>query len=375
MNSKNRPQVIYIQNSVHLAGAQKSLSRILASKAIADYNPILVASSTGWLTEFAESIGVDVISTKFPSSRSVAGRFWGNESFARKIRSKVRAIQRKVDRNRPLIIHGNDHPDSLLTYQISKMLSARSVITLRTPNMSRRDFFKYQCDRHEAIVSVGDHLFQEARSYAPGRHHALVYNGVTDEEFYPVGNPKPSPISRVLVLGAADERKGWQDLFDALFLLEQSGKCEIFPEFVFLGEQYGIDMEEHFKSNRLKKFKVKFMKQVQDYADVIRSFPLVIHTSRNESFGMAALETVAAGVPLLAADTGMIRQFVENEDFLFPSGDTISLADRLIFLFRLSQIEINQSFAPKQRQARVKSRFSTTQTLASLTKIYDSGIS
>lgn len=366
-DQKGKPQVIFVQNSVHLAGAQKSLSRVLASTVLGDYEPILITSVSGWLTKFAESVGVTVITSKFPSSRSLKAKLYNNKQFAKSISLKIRLL---LTEGRAIVVHANDHPDSIIALEISKALSAQSVITLRTPGMSKRDFFKYQCHQHDAIISVGDDLHNRASAWAPNCQHVLIYNGVTSDEFYPPRDVRPEPINRVLVLGSADERKGWQDLFSALSIIENSTAVKIFPEVVFLGDQFGVNPAERFQANSLKKFKVSFQQPVEDYAGVIRSFPLVIHPSRSESFGMSALETVAAGVPLLAASTGMIPQFIGNEDFLYPPGDIESLVKRISTLFDLDECEIAKRFKIEVRQNYIETHFTTQQTLNKLSEIY-----
>jgi glycosyltransferase involved in cell wall biosynthesis len=48
-----------------------------------------------------------------------------------------------------------------------------------------------------------------------------------------------------------------------------------------------------------------------------------------ESFGMAALEVLAAGVPLLSSRTGVIEQVQYRNEMLFPPHQPRALADSL----------------------------------------------
>ncbi|TVP78153.1 MAG: glycosyltransferase [Puniceicoccaceae bacterium] len=363
-------QVIYVQNSVHLAGAQKSLSRILSSPEIQKLAPILVTSKEGWLTTYARTFGIQVFSPHFPKSRSLPGRLFANRLFGKNLAGKLNNYLVSEAR---LIVHANDHPDSILGYRLAQSLDAKSVLTLRTPGMTKRDFFKYGCDRHDVIISVGDALFESAQEWFPAGNHMKVYNGVLPDEFYSSVPIKPGEsIEKVLVLGSTSPRKGWQDLVEALLIIEKSGEIESFPQIVFLGDQYGKDPKELFSTDRLKKFKLLFLDPVENYAETIRSFPLVIHPSRSESFGMSVLETVAAGTPILAAATGMIPEFIKNKNFLYPPGETDYLAKSMIRLLKQDQASIMADFELEQIHAKIKRDFSTNKTVELLVNAYTS---
>jgi alpha-1,3-rhamnosyl/mannosyltransferase len=58
----------------------------------------------------------------------------------------------------------------------------------------------------------------------------------------------------------------------------------------------------------------------------------VVHPSRHESFGLAPVEVLAAGVPLLCSRTGAIAEIQDDGQFLFEPGDITGLADRLAAL-------------------------------------------
>ncbi len=51
--------------------------------------------------------------------------------------------------------------------------------------------------------------------------------------------------------------------------------------------------------------------------ELTREYELVINASRGETFGMAAIEVIAAGISLLSSRTGVIEKVIENEGLLF----------------------------------------------------------
>jgi len=61
----------------------------------------------------------------------------------------------------------------------------------------------------------------------------------------------------------------------------------------------------------------------------VLGYDLVINPSRMESFGTAAIEVLAAGVPLLSSRTGVIEQVQESAEMLFPPHRPEALASAL----------------------------------------------
>jgi glycosyltransferase involved in cell wall biosynthesis len=71
-------------------------------------------------------------------------------------------------------------------------------------------------------------------------------------------------------------------------------------------------------------------------ADLMASVDLVVTPSPTETFGLAALEAMASGTPVLAADKGGVAELVSRScgGMLFPSGDRAGLAQAAIDLLQ-----------------------------------------
>jgi len=65
---------------------------------------------------------------------------------------------------------------------------------------------------------------------------------------------------------------------------------------------------------------------------VLRGAELFLLPSATESFGLAALEAMACGVPVIASDAGGIPEVVENgkTGYLAPPGDAAAMAERAL---------------------------------------------
>jgi len=77
---------------------------------------------------------------------------------------------------------------------------------------------------------------------------------------------------------------------------------------------------------RLGRFSVNFIGHHDNFKELTLKYELVINASRGETFGMAPLEVIAAGIPLLSSRSGIIEKVVENESLLFEPQNPQSLA-------------------------------------------------
>ena len=353
--------VVYLQDRTHRAGAQTCLARILRHSAMRRWNPILVCSRTGWLTRESEQAGVVVVREQFPRSRSLTGRLYGNGAFARHVADRLRSIG-----SGRLIVHANDHLEGLMGLKLAAALGARSAIFLRSPGMTRDDYFKYRCNDYGLIAAVGDELQARTQAWDPGRRIELVHDGIEGDEFAPPMPKAPKPPGRILVIGSALDWKGWADLTEALYLLERE-KALPPTNFCFTGDEPAISAND-LKLSRLTSMRCNFLGRVEAFRDLVRGYDLVINPTRMESFGMAAIEVLAAGVPLLSSRTGVIEQVQEREEMLFPPSRPAALAAALQHLLTNWN---TVDFGVARAQENIRSRFLIDHTVARIAAAYE----
>jgi glycosyltransferase involved in cell wall biosynthesis len=334
---------VFLQGRTHRAGAQTCLARLLRHKAMRRWNPVLVCSAQGWLTRECERENIPFICEAFPKSRSLFGRWFENARFVTAVTLKLQAASvRDVG-----IVHANDHIEGLLGRELAKALRARSAIFLRSPGMTRRDYFKYRCNEYDMIAAVGNELCARAQAWDSSRSVELIHDGLEPDEFA-AAKPRPGlPPTKVLVIGSSLDWKGWADLTEALYLLERN--AALLPlVFDFTGNRPD-EKANDLKLDRLHRHRCNFIGRVETFRDLVRSYDLVINPTRMESFGMAALEVLAAGVPLLSSRTGVIEQVQSCAEMLFPPRQTEALAVALKnILLRWVDIDFGVPAAQKQ---------------------------
>ncbi|KAF0175113.1 MAG: group 1 glycosyl transferase [Limisphaerales bacterium] len=350
-------RAVFLQKRAHRAGAQTCLARMLRHEGMRPWNPVLVCSEPGWLTTECERNGVAVLVQPFPSSRALTARLWGNAAFARRVTKRVAALP-----GTPVIVHANDHWEGLLGLAGARELRARTVMHLRSPGMREADYWKYRCGDYDSVVAVGDEIQARAKGWDAAKDIRLVHDGIEPSEFSP---PKPKAAEfprRVLVLGSPLDWKGWADLTEALFQLEQAGAL---PElqFDFTGAQPD-PAQNDLKLGRLRRARCNFLGRVEMFRELVLGYDLVINPSRMETFGMAAVEVLAAGVPLLTTRVGILDQAQAQAELLVVPHQPAALATALKNLLQnWPAIE----FGLARSQENLRAKFLVGHTVAKLT--------
>lgn len=339
-----RQSILYVQMRPQRAGAQTCLFRLIRHDRVRQWNPILLTSSEGWLTNECARIGIPVMCEPFPSSRSLSARLWGNASFARRVERRLRDAALA-----PTVVHANDHLEGLLGLSIARRLNAQTMLFLRSPGMTDRDYFKYRCDQYRIVAAVCDLLHERARAWEPRREIQLIHDGIEEDDFAPLKPKAKQAPSRLLIVGSPLPWKGWADLTEALYILEQKGVARPL-EVDFTGVE-PVPRDNDLKLNRLKSVTARFLGRVEGFRELLREYDLVVVPSRMECFGTAAVETLAAGVPLLTTRTGAAVTLLDNAELVVPPGKPALLAEALQKIFdRWSDVD----FGVEEAQGRIR---------------------
>jgi glycosyltransferase involved in cell wall biosynthesis len=146
---------------------------------------------------------------------------------------------------------------------------------------------------------------------------SVTPNGVDSREFKEVSR-KPSKIFKVLVHGAADERKNITNVLKAARLLADEGrnfqmniigmdeaelKCTRYPQ---EAAEMGLGRYVEWRG------KVPDEKMRQTYTEA----DLLLYPSRWEGFGLPVLEAFACGVPVVTSNTTSLPEVAGNAALL-----------------------------------------------------------
>ena len=188
-----------------------------------------------------------------------------------------------------------------------------------------------------------------------GRVH-IVPNAIRCDDFPPRTVPRHQGTVRILFLGFVSARKGLDELLAAVQELVRTG-CTGFELDIVGGEEdrgrlahyrqlyrdAGLAERARFHGTRVGREKLGFLQR----ADIF------VLPSRNESFGIANLEAMASGLPVVSTRTGAIPEYLESgvHGLLVDPGDAQGLAAALRRLIADADLRARLG-AAAQRRAR-----------------------
>lgn len=146
-----------------------------------------------------------------------------------------------------------------------------------------------------------------------------------------VVDPLPRPDGHVVgYLGRLDPRKGVEDLVRGVGLLAAPGAHLLVAGRAHAGTD-GYVAGLHELARQQVPGRVDFVGQLDEPWPLLAAADVLVVPSLAEPFGRVAVEAQRAGVAVLAADAGGLREIVTDgyDGLLFPPGDPAALARRL----------------------------------------------
>jgi len=167
------------------------------------------------------------------------------------------------------------------------------------------------------IIAVSDSVRDVlTRAGVPSKKIVVIHTGI---ELPTLPPHRPHDTFVIGHMGAFTAEKGQEVAIAAARLLPRT-------KFILAGEGPRLaDLRRGAPSN------VSFPGFLDDRAAFFASLDLFVMPSRSEAWGLAALEAMAHGVPVIASDIGGLREIVEagRSGWLFPAGDAAALASAI----------------------------------------------
>lgn len=221
-------------------------------------------------------------------------------------------------------------------------------ITLVGQEQSFRSITRFSIEQSDALTAVSTYLKDETFNAfgCTGCEIEVIPNFVDLKTYYPAESTScrmafASPGTRVLM--HISNFRELKRVPDTIAVLERIRK-EIPSVLVLVGDgPTRLEAEEEVRRRGLDD-SVQFLGKMDGIGDLLRSADLFLLPSASESFGLAALEAMACGVPVIGSRVGGLPEVVEDgsSGFLLEVGDVDAMTARSLELLtnekRLSEM-------------------------------------
>lgn len=209
---------------------------------------------------------------------------------------------------------------------------------------------EFSINESDVVTSVSESLKQDTlKAFDITNEIKVIPNFIDNEQYMPekcvcCRNNFAEPKEKV-ILHTSNLRKvkRIQDVISAFNIIQK----QIPSKLIIAGEGPEWDLADQLIQEYGIQDKVKSLGMVSDLNDVLKAADLFILPSEQESFGLAALEAMAANVPVISSNAGGLPEV--NIDgfsgFVCPVGDVEMMAQKAIYILededRLKQFSKN----------------------------------
>ncbi len=210
-------------------------------------------------------------------------------------------------------------------------------ITLVGRDESYLPITKFGIEVSDAVTAVSQWLKEEtARNFATDKAIEVIPNFIDPARFHraPSAFCEMYGSGEKLVCHVSNFRPV-KRVMDVLETFEKIA-AKVPSRLIMIGDGPDRSRVEAFSRAHHLRDRVVFLGNVPNLEEVLGGCDLFILPSESESFGMAALEAMAAEVPVIATNTGGLPEVVTDGEtgYLLPVGDVDGMAERGIELLR-----------------------------------------
>lgn len=275
-------------------------------------------------------------------------------------------------------------PHAISAYLCRKLLNSKAPkilttlhgtdITLIGIDNSFFEITRLGINESDAVTAVSQSLADETVSrFKPTRKIRIIPNFI-DADVY---HPSLKNVHTRLLYAPTGERlighmsnfrsvKRVHDVVRTFHLVQK----EIPARLLMIGQGVELEPARHLAAELGVQDRVEFLGAVPNASQVLAQLDVFLLPSEYESFGLAALEAMTCGVPVVATNTGGIPEVVEHDKsgLLCAVGDYRCMGASIVELLRDTDRHAKMS---KVARARAIERFSQEQVVNQYESLYE----
>jgi len=238
------------------------------------------------------------------------------------------------------------HDPTLIAYLVHCMTGLPFSFTAHARDLYQVDK-KVLTDRIQhatAVITCCRANLEYLNQIAPSQQSkfSLIYHGVNLKDFQPVSDRRTNAVSTdplIISVGRLVEKKGFQDLFEALFLVKKRGErfqCAIYGDGP-LRQQLTEWIEKHDMSGEIllqgDRTQQELISAYQN-ANLFILTPIDAGNGDRDGIPNVLVEAMAVGLPVITTAVAGIPELVENnrDGLLYPSHDVENISSGILEL-------------------------------------------
>ena len=188
---------------------------------------------------------------------------------------------------------------------------------------------KWMYSRYKKVICISDSTETNLREFINERSDKIstIYNGINIGRY-----ASALPVDKTQITKYPDRKivtmvAGFRDQKDQETIIRAMKYLSIDVELWLIGDgERRPIIEQCIKDNNLSD-RVRLLGVRSDIPSLLKAADIVVQSSHWEGFGLAAVEGMAAGKPVIASDVEGLAQVVEGAGLLFPRGEEAVLAE------------------------------------------------
>jgi glycosyltransferase involved in cell wall biosynthesis len=299
-------------------------------------------------------------------------------------------LRSKVLRDKPQIVHFQcgsggtwDFPGDMLLFNAAKASGAKTILHWhREPFLAKypgksiitKTFFEKTAGTADALIVLNQEYRLALQNFAI-RNKTYIVPNAFDQSLLDIPCPRDArPHINVIFIGRLTREKGIFDLLDIAANIVRSNSQ---VRFVLAGTaspaEGGLERIVRIIHEKKLEDAVQIVGSVsgeKKYA-FFRDGDVLLFPSYRESFGIAVLEAMASGLPVVAYSVGMLPELVRDRvsGYIVPTGHVEELASRLLKLIVDSYLRSCMGQAGRDQ---VTNEYSLTVISEKVKEIYES---